>query len=435
MLSLFSLISNFESRYMSSPFLSVVIPTRERADTLLFALQSCVNQAYQDVEFVVCNNASTDGTEALVQGFNDHRIRLINPGRRLSMRENWEFALANVAGKYVIFIGDDDALMPNALETLSQILATGKVDAVKWHTPIYHWLAAGNSNSGKFSLILGGRAAYIKSAAALRGLRWGYLHYHFLPIVYHGAVSMSCINRIKAKSGDFFCGESPDVYSAIAVASSIEKYIYLQIPLTINGVSRHSTGTSGATAPMRPGTPIHLFHAESRLEDHRDFVSIAELPWSLQACVTDAFLRARDSLSDRKLDVPIWYHLFLIVRELAARPDVDLTSPDTLLRRYSRTQNLGWLHDIYVKLLVRRYRESSAPGSATRYSGTFSFETEGLGVKEVYGAAILLDHLLRDVSISWVGSIVTTRTLLFGRLLSRFLKSGTMRIFKTESLS
>jgi glycosyltransferase involved in cell wall biosynthesis len=421
---------------MGSPFLSVVIPTRERADTLLYTLQSCVAQAYQDVEFVVCNNASTDRTEAVVQSFNDDRIRLINPGHRLSMRENWEFALENVAGEYVVIIGDDDALMPNALEVLSQILKTKKVDAVKWHTPIYHWLAIGDSASGKFFMSLGGRAAHVRSAAALRGLRWGYVHYHFLPAVYHGAVSMSCVNRIKAKSGNFFCGESPDVYSAIAVASVTEEYIFLQKPLTIHGISRHSTGTSGMTAvtSFQPGTPVHLFHAESKLEDHRDFVSIAALPWSLQACVTDAFLRARDSLSDRKLDVAIWYRLFLIVRELAARPGVDLTSPDTLLRRYSRTRNLGWLHDIYVKLLARRSREASASSSATPDNGLFWIETEGFGVKEVHAAAILLDHFLSGVSTSWVGSVITTRTLLAGRALSRFLKGGTMRIFKTQSL-
>ena len=421
---------------MSSPFLSVIIPTRERADTLLYALQSCVTQAYQDVEFVVCNNASADRTEAVVQSFNDNRVRMINPGRRLSMRENWEFALANVSGEYVIVIGDDDALMPNALETLSQLLAAEKVDAVKWHTPIYHWLASGNSDSGKFALSLGGRAARVKSAAALRGLRWGYVHYHFLPMVYHGAVSMRCINQIKAKSGDFFCGESPDVYSAIAVASITEKYVYLQKPLTINGVSRHSTGSSGATttASWQPGSPVHQFHAESRLEDHKDFVSIAALPWSLQACITDAFLRARDSLSDRKLNVAIWYRLFLIVRELAARPGVDLASPNTLLRRYSRSRNLGWLHDIYVKLLTRRSPAPPAPGSAPPYTGAFWFETEGLGVKEVNGAAIVLDQFLRGVGTSWVSSVITTRTLLCGRVLSRFLKSGTMRIFKTELL-
>ena len=117
---------------MSSPFLSIIIPTRERADTLRYALQSCVTQDYADVEFIVCNNASTDDTEAVVQSFNDPRIRLINPGRRVSMRENWEFALGHASGRYITFIGDDDAVMPHAVATLAEFLAAEPVDAVKW---------------------------------------------------------------------------------------------------------------------------------------------------------------------------------------------------------------------------------------------------------------------------------------------------------------
>ena len=39
-----------------TPFFSVVIPTRERADTLHYCLKSCIAQAFEDVEFLVSDN-------------------------------------------------------------------------------------------------------------------------------------------------------------------------------------------------------------------------------------------------------------------------------------------------------------------------------------------------------------------------------------------
>lgn len=229
---------------MSSPLLSIVIPTRERADTLRYALQSCVTQDYADAEFLICDNASTDDTEAVVRSFNDPRIRLINPGRRVSMRENWEFALDHTSGQYITFIGDDDAVMPHALAKLAELFAAENVDAVKWQSPTYYWPQSGTSIAGQITLKFGNRVASVNSAAALNALRWGYLYYTFLPMIYHGALSRRLIDQIKARSGLFFCSEIPDIYSGVAAALMTKKYIYLQMPMTISGASRHSTGTT-----------------------------------------------------------------------------------------------------------------------------------------------------------------------------------------------
>ena len=52
---------------MSGPRFSVVIPTRERADTLRFALQTCLVQNYKDYEIVVCDNCSSSATKEVVE--------------------------------------------------------------------------------------------------------------------------------------------------------------------------------------------------------------------------------------------------------------------------------------------------------------------------------------------------------------------------------
>ncbi len=72
---------------------TVIIPTRERADTLYYSLKTCVTQDYDDLEILVSDNFSQDNTREVVESFKDPRIRYINTGKRVSMSDNWEFAV------------------------------------------------------------------------------------------------------------------------------------------------------------------------------------------------------------------------------------------------------------------------------------------------------------------------------------------------------
>lgn len=421
---------------MSTPFLSVVIPTRERADTLHFALKSCVTQGYADAEFIVCNNASTDNTEAVVKRFDDPRIRLINPGKRLSMRENWEFALRHVLGKYVTFIGDDDAIMPGGLEKLSKILAGNDVDAVKWQAPTYIWPQTDNPQAGRIALKFGNRIASVKSSAALNALRWGYLYYHFLPMIYHGALSSRLISDIKARTGDFFCCENPDVYSGIVAALTTEKYLYLQTPLTISGASRHSNGTCAiSSTKVRTGSPTSLFFAECNLSAHPDFLNLSETSSSIHACVTDALLRARDNLTDGKFYVPLWYRLFLIVREISAKPGADLKSPTHPMRTYSSKRRMEWLYDFYLSLFGAPHRPVPDERAGSGNRSVLSIDTAQFGVGDVFGASIFLGNLLNCVYAAPADMEVRTSLLLFGRLLAKLSRFDAFQLFKLETLS
>ena len=59
---------------------SVIIPTRERSDTLQSSLKTCVGQDYDNLEIIVSDNFSTDNTREVVESFDDPRIRYINTG-------------------------------------------------------------------------------------------------------------------------------------------------------------------------------------------------------------------------------------------------------------------------------------------------------------------------------------------------------------------
>ena len=110
----------------ANPLINVVIPTRERADTLKFCLQTVLMQAYSNLRIIVSDNFSNDSTKDVVLRFNDERITYLNTGQRLSMSHNWEFALSKITDGWVTILGDDDGLLPGALERVAEIIKVTK---------------------------------------------------------------------------------------------------------------------------------------------------------------------------------------------------------------------------------------------------------------------------------------------------------------------
>src|SRR5205807_10632821 len=94
---------------------SVLIPTRERSDTLAATLKTCVNQSYANLEIIVSDNFSQDNTRDVVESFPDKRIRYTNTGKRISMSQNWGHAFSLASGEFVMYPGGDHGLLPVAI--------------------------------------------------------------------------------------------------------------------------------------------------------------------------------------------------------------------------------------------------------------------------------------------------------------------------------
>lgn len=57
--------------------ISVIIPTYNRESTILRAIKSVINQTYTNIEILVIDDGSTDGTANIVNGIDDDRIKYI----------------------------------------------------------------------------------------------------------------------------------------------------------------------------------------------------------------------------------------------------------------------------------------------------------------------------------------------------------------------
>src|SRR5262249_49982060 len=81
-----------EEDAMSTPRFSVVVPTRERADTLQSCLTTCLDQGFDNYEVIVCDNCSSPATREVVEGFASSRIKYVRAPEPLAMSDNWELA-------------------------------------------------------------------------------------------------------------------------------------------------------------------------------------------------------------------------------------------------------------------------------------------------------------------------------------------------------
>lgn len=101
------------------PLVSVVVPTRNRADLLLRALNSLRSQSFSNFEVLVVDDGGTDETEAVVQGLGDSRFFYFRKDHEGAAQAR-NFGLANTSGEFVAFLDSDDEVLPTWIEDLIQ---------------------------------------------------------------------------------------------------------------------------------------------------------------------------------------------------------------------------------------------------------------------------------------------------------------------------
>lgn len=282
---------------MTNPFITIVVPTRDRSETLGATLKTCISQDYDALEVIVSDNASQDRTYDVAHSLNDPRIRYINPGHRVSMSGNFEFALGHVKPGYVISIGDDDGLMPGALQLASDVLRQTGLRAIASSSVYYVWPNFPAEHMRNLMLIrdtrkglsiLSGKQEAAKRAsfrADTHRYVWG------LPTIYRGIVSTEVIN-LGRRDGRYFHSVTPDAYSGFVNCFHLDHYAFLRQPLTIEGVSGRSNGAAQLIAKDRS--------EEERYLRENDIAFSSELVYTPAAPVilAEAFLQARNQFPE-----------------------------------------------------------------------------------------------------------------------------------------
>lgn len=213
------------------------MPTRNRAkflSSLVSIVEDCPDKR---IEFLISDNSDQHGVMPTSQG----NVTYFRPEKVLNMTDHWNFLFQKSSGKYITFVGDDDAFLPSALIELCNHLEKMDPDLVWTESAGYGWPAPGiDGNFFRRS-----QKSIIRNSLEQARLRLLNLDSLDLPILYNRALLKRRIisQFILEHPGEkFFSSRIPDVNSGVkALFLSRSQYWYEELTF-ISGASPLSNG-------------------------------------------------------------------------------------------------------------------------------------------------------------------------------------------------
>lgn len=104
---------------MVNDLVSIIMPAYNAESYIASAIDSILNQSYQNWELLVVNDASADTTGKIVQEIQkkDPRITLLTNAANMGIAGSRNVALENAKGRFIAFLDSDDLWLPEKLDT------------------------------------------------------------------------------------------------------------------------------------------------------------------------------------------------------------------------------------------------------------------------------------------------------------------------------
>jgi len=108
----------------NEPLVSVIIPTKNRAEMLFRAVNSVRNQSYNNLEIIIVNDASDDNTLDIIKNFKkkDSRIMAFSNLYSKGGANARNVGIKHAKGEYISFLDDDDEWLFNKTEIQTTFL-------------------------------------------------------------------------------------------------------------------------------------------------------------------------------------------------------------------------------------------------------------------------------------------------------------------------
>lgn len=311
----------------SAPFISIVVPTRNRPELLHYCLKSVALQTRDDFEVIVSDNHTGIPCKRVVDHIADKRFKYVVPPVPLAMHDSWEFACSHATGEYVAVLIDKTILRPSALEVIYTTIRKHPAEIVSWWNESYTPLdQAGSYDQGSYKPCHRPREPYyydprqelerrfrLDVRRGQEGVRYGWGKICF------GAYHRDLINRITGAIGRLFYPVSPDYTSMLAALAFAGSALDVGQPLLISFITNVSTGglvaqqDEYALAFLRDldpslrildSLPLKGLYASTHNLVARDYAFMQELVGAPMRHLTlnkrNLILRAREDLDQRK---------------------------------------------------------------------------------------------------------------------------------------
>ncbi len=319
---------------VKTPFISVVVPTRNRAELLTqSALPTVLQQTFEDFELVICDNASSDDTEERVMALKDNRIKFFRSEEWIPKEDFFQWSLERASGEYSMLFFDDDALCRRALEKCHTILREKPVEALtfarslvyhfpNWHAPKYRNVLSIPQFSKKAFLI-----------DSRRHLERVYQHMDILvetPMVTNALYRSSFIKDLADQHGRLFPhGHMGDYNVACWILNYTKEFVYLDDPIAVFGHWKENTSAQ-----------LHDF--QTTMPEYQEWIDwitaehLSKMPWTQYIwpnCVAAALEDMNRQLGmNIEVDpVQYWFEMFREIKRVVAaggnadQEDLELT--------------------------------------------------------------------------------------------------------------
>lgn len=339
---------------MTPPRYSVLLPTRQGASLLEACVRSVLDQPYEQMELVVSDNNSDDGTAEILAGFaGDPRLRVIEQTETLGVTDNWNAALAASSGDLIVLLGDDDLLLDGYFERADELRERhGQPDVLLYNGYAFAFPGfSGAAESHWASPFFAPNARLPRDGELTPELRRqlvGELFRFEFPMHLNMQTALVARSAVERLPAGLFKPPFPDFYGLAGLLLTARSWAMSSEQLVVVGVSPKSFGrtvnSSGALDEGRnylgidpkfpghlPGSEIMNGHYETLLALKRDF------PGELA-----------DVEIDR--DEYVWQQIYAwyVQRRLSS-----LTNPD-VLRRARLLSARDWAG--FARLLAKRVR-------------------------------------------------------------------------------
>lgn len=146
------------------PLVSVIIPAYNTEAYIAQAIASALGQTLQHLEVIVVDDASTDGTVAVVQQFHDDRLTLLINSENIGAAGARNRALEVATGEWIAVLDSDDWYAPERLATLLAIARDYQADLIA--DDLYFVAAGDNTPSSTLIQSSGTPVTEVSSIAA-----------------------------------------------------------------------------------------------------------------------------------------------------------------------------------------------------------------------------------------------------------------------------
>lgn len=241
---------------INTPLLSILIATRNREEYCKNAILSILENKETNFELVVQDNSDSNDLKTFCKKIFDTRLVYNYTPPPFSSIDNFNAVIGLAKGEYLCLIGDDDGINPEIFKVVRWANKNNIDSIVPALSAIYWWpgatknIEARKDDNGiiEIARISGEISLCDTTNVASEVMRTGgqnYLNLNF-PKLYHGIVKREFMNLIKANTGYFVGGLSPDIYISIALTSFIKKIVKIDYPLTLAGICIASTSADAA---------------------------------------------------------------------------------------------------------------------------------------------------------------------------------------------